>query len=79
MQPSGVGVLQISIMNVHDEVLCVHLPELTEVILGVVREGVEHFRPQVPLIGMDWCRGALNWAEKHGSFDVVKIRAKDMK
>ncbi len=79
LQPSGVGVLQISIMNVHDEVLCVHLPELTEVILGVVREGVEHFRPQVPLIGMDWCREALNWAEKHGASDVVKIRAKDMK
>ena len=79
LQPAGIGILQLSIMNVHDEVLCVHLPELTEPILAVVRESVEHFRPQVPLIGMDWCRGALNWAEKHGASDVVKIRAKEMK
>jgi DNA polymerase I-like protein with 3'-5' exonuclease and polymerase domains len=78
LQPAGVGVLQISIMNVHDEILCVHLPALTETILSVVREGVEYFRPKVPLIGMDWCRGALNWAEKHGASDVVKIRAPEM-
>ena len=75
LQPAGIGELQISLINVHDEILTVAKPELQDKIVEVVRAGVESFRAQVPLIGMDWCRGAGSWADKHGTADTVKIRA----
>ncbi len=42
----------------------------------VVRESVEHFRPYVPLIGMDWGEGIANWADKKSG--TIKIRAPEM-
>jgi hypothetical protein len=50
------------------------VPSVTE----VVRESVEHFRPYVPLIGMDWGEGIHNWAEKKSGVKQVKIRAPEM-
>ena len=38
----------------------------------VVSESVEHFRPKVPLIGMDWGEGMANWAEKKSG--TIKIQ-----
>jgi hypothetical protein len=43
-----------------------------------VRESVESFRPQVPLIGMTWNESQNNWAEKKGGSVTVKIRAPEM-
>ena len=53
-------------MNVHDEVICVNLPYMTDAVAEAVRESVEAFRSYVPLIGMEWCLRAKSWAEKSG-------------
>ena len=75
----GVHDLRLMIMNVHDELLCVTRPELGDTIVDVVREDVESFRPKVPLIGITWHKEMQNWAEKKGTADTVKIRAKEMR
>lgn len=78
LQPVGVHELVVAPMNVHDEVMCVtrpdHVPKVTE----KVRETVESYRPQVPLIGMTWNEAQANWAEKKGGSVTVKMRAKEM-
>jgi hypothetical protein len=79
LQPAGVHDLRLMIMNVHDELLCVTRPELGDTIVDVVRENVERFRPKVPLIGITWHKEMQNWAEKKGTADTVKIRAKEMR
>ena len=79
LQPVGVHDLRLMIMNVHDELLCVTRPELGDTIVDVVREKVESFRPKVPLIGITWHKEMQNWAEKKGTADTVKIRAKEMR
>ena len=51
LQPVGVHELQIAILNVHDELMTVAAPSVVTSITQVVRESVDSFRPQVPLIG----------------------------
>ena len=51
-------------MNVHDEIMCSHVPELSNKIKEVVDKTVESFREKVPLIGMNWKIGLKNWGEK---------------
>ena len=79
LQPPGIGELRLSIMNVHDELLTVTKPELGDTIVEVVRESVESFRPKVPLIGITWHKEMQYWAEKKGTAQTVKIRAKEMR
>jgi hypothetical protein len=78
LQPVGIHPLQIAILNVHDELMTVAAPLLVTSITEVVRESVESFRPQVPLIGMTWFEGMDNWAEKKGGATPVRIRSKEM-
>jgi len=66
LQPAGVHEFLVAPMNVHDEIICVNLPHMTERVADKVAEKVEHFRPKVPLIGMDWCKRASSWADKKG-------------
>ena len=65
-------------MNVHDELMCVTNPAYTGRVTQAVTEAVEHYRPQVPLIGMTWFEAMDNWAEKKGGAEPVKIRAEEM-
>ena len=76
LQPAGIHELRIGIMNVHDELMVVTKRELGDEIVDRVRTIVESFRPQVPLIGMDWNPEMANWAEKKGG--TIKIRAPEM-
>jgi hypothetical protein len=76
LQPVGIAPLQIAILNVHDELMTVAAPPVVTGITQVVRETVESFRPQVPLIGMTWFEGMENWAEKKGGAAPVRIRSK---
>jgi len=69
LQPAGVNEFLVAPMNVHDEVICVNRPDITNQVASAVREGVESFRSKVPLIGMDWCKRAESWADKHGVDD----------
>lgn len=66
LQPSGVHTLLVAPMNVHDELMVVNDPSVTEAVTVSVRESVEHFRPQVPLIGITWYRHMGSWAGKKG-------------
>jgi len=61
---------------IHDEIMCVTRPDVVPSVTVIVREAVEHFRPYVPLIGMDWCEGMNNWAEKKSG--TIKMRAQEM-
>jgi len=78
LQPVGVHPLRVACMNVHDELMTVTYPEYVPQITETVRESVESFRPQVPLIGMTWFEGMDNWAEKKGGAEPVKMRAEEM-
>jgi DNA polymerase I-like protein with 3'-5' exonuclease and polymerase domains len=64
LQPAGVHDWQIAIMQVHDELLVVHKPELSDQVRDTIKAGVESYRAKVPLIGMDWLQNAGSWADK---------------
>ena len=76
LQPVGVNQWRVAPMNIHDEIMCVTRPDMVPSVTEVVRESVEHFRPYVPLIGMDWSEEMANWAEKKSG--TIKIRAPEM-
>ena len=76
LQPVGVNEWHVAPMNIHDEIMCVTRADMVSSVTAVVRESVEHFRPYVPLIGMDWCEGMNNWAEKKSG--IIKMRAPEM-
>ena len=76
LQPHGVNEFIVLPINVHDEVLSVTKPEFIEAVTQVTIETVESFRPQVPLIGMDFIKNMKNWAEKKSGSDIVKITYK---
>ena len=78
LQPAGVNDWRVAPMNVHDEIMCVTRPDMVSLVTPVVREVVESYRPKVPLVGMDWCEGMNNWAEKKSGAVQVKIRAPEM-
>ena len=64
LQPAGVHEFVVAPFNCHDEILAVNT--IPERVAEVVAQSVEHFRPEVPLIGMDWIKRAKNWGSKHG-------------
>jgi hypothetical protein len=76
LQPVGVNEWHVAPMNIHDEIMCVTRPDAVQSVAQVVRDSVEHFRPYVPLIGMDWNEEMANWAEKKSG--TIKIRAPEM-
>ena len=76
LQPVGVNDWQVAPMNIHDEIMCVTRLDMVSSVTQVVRDSVEHFRPYVPLIGMDWNEEMANWAEKKSG--TIKIRALEM-
>jgi len=78
LQPVGVNDWHVAPMNIHDEIMCVTRPDMVSSVTEVVRDSVEYFRRYVPLIGMDWCEGMNNWAEKKSGATQVKIRAPEM-
>jgi hypothetical protein len=64
LQPPGINPWHVQPMNIHDEIECPALPEVTGEVEKVVKETVESFRPTVPLIGIGWKTGLENWASK---------------
>lgn len=62
-QPCGVSEFRVIPMNVHDEVACPCKPQYAEQVEQIVNDTVEMFRPQVPLIKMDWTKGAASWGQ----------------
>lgn len=64
IQPPGIEEFRVIPMNIHDEILSPTLPPYTDQVTQIVHERVEHFRPLIPLIGIDWRTGLKNWGEK---------------
>ena len=75
LQPAGVHPLYVAPMNVHDELMTVTHPDYVEPVAQVVKETVESYREQVPLIGMTWNKSQQNWAEKKGGSVTLKVRS----
>jgi hypothetical protein len=78
LQPAGVHDLLVAPMNIHDEIMCVTHPATVKEVTEQVRDTVESFRLQVPLIGMSWFESMENWAEKKTGAEKVKIRCPEM-
>ena len=64
IQPAGVHPWRLTIMNIHDELMSPCKPEYKQEIETIVRREVEHFRPLVPMIGIDWSNDLKTWADK---------------
>ena len=78
LQPVGVGPLMVAPMNIHDELMCVTHPVMVDRVAAMVKECVEGYREQVPLIGMTWNKEMSNWAEKKGGAVTLKIRPPEL-
>ena len=65
-------------MNIHDELMCVTHPVMVDRVAAMVKECVEGYREQVPLIGMTWNKEMSNWAEKKGGAVTLKIRPPEL-
>lgn len=74
LQPHGVNEWVVAPMNVHDEVLSVTRPDAIDAVTDVVVRTVESFRPQVPLIGMDWVKSMESWAGKKGGSTSMDVK-----
>lgn len=76
LQPWGINEFVVAPINVHDEIMCVTHPGFIKQVGEVVREAVESFRLQVPLLGMKWMNNLSNWAEKKSGSDLIHITYK---
>lgn len=64
LQPPGVNKFHVAPMNIHDEIITVHLPELTDTVELIALKLVEVYREVVPLLELEWKRNINNWSEK---------------
>lgn len=64
LQLCGVNGWIVQPMNVHDEIACPTKPGYESIVAKKVAEAVTEYKKHVPLLGMDWVTGAVNWAEK---------------
>lgn len=62
LQPSGINRWIIQPMNIHDEVMAPNT--VPEAATRIVDEFVAEYKPQVPLLGIDWCPKMGSWADK---------------
>lgn len=63
-QPTGIHEFQVYGMQVHDEIMACCKPEFQKGIQAAVYDKIEEYRPQVPLIAMEWKLGMGTWADK---------------
>lgn len=73
IQPHGVHEMRVAPMNIHDEVMCVTQPPYVDEVSEAVKESVESYRDDVPLIGIKWNLEMDNWAEKKESAKQIHI------
>ncbi|HDZ13472.1 hypothetical protein LCGC14_1092650, partial [marine sediment metagenome] len=64
LQPNGAVPWVVRTMNVHDEIHVVTHPKHLERISVIVNKTVESFRPNVPLIEIEWNAEEKSWADK---------------
>jgi len=64
VQPSGIHKWIVQPFNIHDEIMCVHIPEVTDKIKSIVNQTVDAYKPLVPLIKMEWKTNLEDWSKK---------------
>lgn len=64
LQPAGVADWHVLPLNVHDEIMVPCKPSLAKKVSEIVKSKIEEFRPQVPLISIDWSDSLDNWSDK---------------
>lgn len=64
LQPDGISTWQIKLLNIHDEVNAVVVPELVDRTKLIASEIVKEFKPKIPLIDLSWSTNMQNWGEK---------------
>lgn len=64
LQPVGVSAWVIRPMNVHDELVTAHDPNLNAAMKKVIDEFIIEHRKYVPLLAMDWKENLHDWSEK---------------
>lgn len=64
IQTPGVNPWLVQCLNQHDEVLAPCIPPMVPELNRVVKEVVEHFKPYVPLLDIDWKNNMESWADK---------------
>lgn len=66
LQPTGIGRWKVRTLNIHDELLVVHMSEMRNIIAKRVEETVEMLRKYVPTMKIDWEQNKSNWYQiKH--------------
>lgn len=63
VQPTGVSPWIVQPMNIHDEIMCPVKNGYEQQVAEKVRDRVEKYRKQVPLIKMDW-QALRRWSDK---------------
>lgn len=63
LQPNGIHFWRVQTLNIHDENLVVHCPELSQTIQDNVLERVGDYRELIPLISMDWRQNVSDWSK----------------
>lgn len=64
LQPTGIGPWKLMPMNIHDEIQCPSVPELSPKIKTIVDNFIEEYKELVPLIGMTWQEYLSSWGDK---------------
>jgi hypothetical protein len=64
LQPKGIATWHVQLLNIHDEVLCVHAPGLEDKIKTIIDDHIDKYKTIVPLIGIDWKFDLGNWSNK---------------
>jgi len=64
LQLPGIHPWCIQPLNMHDEIMVVHSPDLEKTIEKVVQRKVQEYTKVVPLLKMEWKTGLKSWAEK---------------
>ena len=63
IQPVGVTTWMVVPMNIHDEVLVPCHVSVVDKVGTVVKETIEYYKKDIPLIGMKWKTHVKNWSE----------------
>jgi hypothetical protein len=64
MQPSGIHPWVVQPMNQHDEVMVPCVPHAIPQLDRIIDDTIEHYKPHVPLIAIDWHNNLNSWADK---------------
>lgn len=63
-QPIGIHDWRVMPFNMHDEIMCPHIPELKDPLEQTVTDFVNREKKNIPLLEMEWKQDMKTWADK---------------